>query len=451
VTPYDRQILHHQYEHSTVFASRLMPRNQRWSRRRWMAVASLTACLAAASPAAVAADSTVVSAATATVNCAPAGMTALPCYSPQAFQVAYGVAPLLSHGIDGRGETVVVGPEPAAASSASDDIRRDLAAFDTRFGLPAAALDVVNTFARSATPYLAGSEEVTDTEMVHAIAPDARLDVVLVPSDIRSSPATSAAAITHVIEEGVALHAAVISISFGVGEHFLTRSEAAAMNSALEQARDQHVTVVASSGDAGVISDLGPPVQVQMPASDPLVLAAGGSTLDAVRPGGAYLGETAWNSDFNASGGGYSSLFPRPAYQDGLARARATRGVPDVAANAGSAFAMALAFAPPLEFQAATGTSAAAPLWAGVIALADQEAGHRLGFVNPAIYAIARGSSYHRAFHDVITGDNSENWQATVFFAGYKAGPGWDPVTGWGSPDAQYLVPLLAGTARSNT
>ena len=70
-------------------------------------------------------------------------------------------------------------------------------------------------------------------------------------------------------------------------------------------------------------------------------------------------------------------------------------------------------------------------------------AGRHLGFVNPALYAIARGPAYHRAFHDVVTGDNSILWPTGVF-VGYNAGPGWDPVTGLGSPDAQYLVPLLA-------
>ena len=94
----------------------------------------------------------------------------------------------------------------------------------------------------------------------------------------------------------------------------------------------------------------------------------------------------------------------------------------------------------------AQGTSAATPLWAAVIALADQEAGRHLGFVDPALYAIARGSAYHRAFHDVVTGDNSVLWPTGVF-TGYSAGPGWDPVTGWGSPDAQYLVPLLVSAA----
>jgi subtilase family serine protease len=91
-------------------------------------------------------------------------------------------------------------------------------------------------------------------------------------------------------------------------------------------------------------------------------------------------------------------------------------------------------------------TSASTPLWAAVIALADQEAGQHLGFVNPAIYSIARGPAYHSAFHHVVTGDNSV-FGPTSNFTGYQAGPGWDPVTGWGSPNAQVLVPLLAHTA----
>jgi subtilase family serine protease len=155
----------------------------------------------------------------------------------------------------------------------------------------------------------------------------------------------------------------------------------------------------------------------------------------------------AWNGGTDASGGGYSSLFPRPAYQDGVARAGAARGVPDVAANADHSTAMATAFSDG-SLRPATGTSAATPLWAGVIALADQQAGQHLGFINPAIYRIARNPAYHRALHDVVTGDNSVLWPTGVV-VGYSAQPGWDPVTGWGSPDAQYLVPLLAHPARA--
>jgi subtilase family serine protease len=423
-------------------------------RSRWwplLAAAPLTACLTAACASAAATGGTAasadspVSAATAPVNCAPPGVKQAPCYSPQAYQVAYGVAPLLRRGIDGRGEVVVL-PE-LAETPPSTDIRQDLAAFDRKFGLPPARLQVVNTLARSKTPYLAGDEEVEDTEMVHAIAPGATLDVVLVSQDAGSSSANFTAAATTVILESVARHAAVISASASVGEHLVTRAEAAAMHAALVQARDHQVTVVASSGDTGAISDDGPPRQVSLPASDPLVLAVGGTTLDATQPAGTYLGEMAWNGGTDASGGGYSSLFARPSYQNGIARAGATRGVPDVAANADSATGMALEYSDG-ELRAATGTSAATPLWAAVIALADQEAGQHLGFVNPAIYAIARSPASHRTFHDVVTGDNSVLWPTGVI-VGYNAGPGWDPVTGWGSPDAQFLVPLLAHPARS--
>jgi subtilase family serine protease len=432
-------------------------RPRRWP---WLAAATLAACLAAAGPAAAAtsgapataaADHAPAAASQRLLNCGPPGYV-IRCYSPAEFAAAYGVAPLLSHGINGSGETVVL-PETAEAPSSSglvpSNIRQDLAAFDTKFGLPAVKLNVVNTIARSATPSLAASEEVEDTEMVHAIAPGATLDVVLVPPAADTSVTAFAAAMTQVIKEGTALHAAVISMSDSAGEHVLTSAEVSAMNAALVQARDQHVTVAASSGDTGPISDQGQPVQVSMPASDSLVLAVGGTTLDANWTTGAYHGEMAWNQGTDASGGGYSSLFPRPAYQDGVPRAGATRGVPDVAANADSTTAMAIEFSGG-TLEAATGTSAATPLWAGVIALADQQAGQHLGFVNPAIYAIARGADYHKAFHDVTTGDNSVLWSTGVI-TGYTAGPGWDPVTGWGSPNAQYLVPLLAHTARTGT
>ena len=433
------------------YTARPPVRRPRWW--RWLAAAPVTACLTAACTFAAATGSTAASAAksasaaTAPLNCAPPGVKQPPCYSPRAYEVAYGVAPLLRRGIDGSGETVVM-PE-LASSRPSTDIRKDLAIFDSKFGLAAARLHVVNTIARSKTPYLADDEEVEDSEMVHAIAPGAILDVILVPQDAASSSANFTAAATKVIRAGVALHAAVISVSASGGEHFFTRAEVAAMHAALEQARDHHVTFVASSGDAGVISDDGPPRQVSLPASDPLVLAVGGTILDATQPTGIYLGEMAWNGGTDASGGGYSRLFPRPIYQNGVARIGTTRGVPDVAANADSATAMAIEYSDG-EFRAATGTSAATPLWAGVIALADQEAGQHLGFVDPAIYAIARSPADHRAFHDVVTGDNSVLWPAGVY-VGYNAGPGWDPVTGWGSPDAQYLVPLLAHVARSGT
>jgi subtilase family serine protease len=371
----------------------------------------------------------------------------IPCYTPKQFEVAYGVQPLLSRGINGSGQTVVMPELLNAPGPDFTDIRRDLAAFDSRFGLPPARLRVLTTLAPTTHPYVAGAEEVEDTEIVHAIAPDATLDVVLAPSNAQASPANFAAALTNVMRVGIAQHASVISISASGGEYFLTRAAVAGMNAVLEQARARHVTVVASSGDGGAISDLGPPRQVSLPASDPLVLGVGGTSLNADSRTGAYDGEMAWNELTDATGGGFSHLFPRPSYQDGIPGIAATRGVPDVAANADSRTAMAMDFTGNV-FEAAHGTSAATPLWAAVIALADQEAGHHLGFVNAAIYQIARSPAYHRAFHDVITGNNSVMVpKGGGIVVGYQAAPGWDPVTGWGSPDAQVLVPLLARSA----
>jgi subtilase family serine protease len=425
-------------------------RPRRWP---WLAAVPLAACLTAAY-ASAALGGTAAPAAPAPLNCAPSGLAPEPCYSPQAYQTAYGVTPLLRHGIDGRGETVAIFAlaQTPASHGPVTDIRQDLAAFDTKFGLLRARLHAVNT-AGSATPYLSNVEELGDAEMVHAFAPGATLDIILVPADAVSSAADFAAALTKAVRESAARHVAVLSISAGGSERIFTRAEVTAMHAALEQARGQHVTVLGSSGDGGALpggplpaSAASSTVQTSLPTSDPLVLGVGGTLLDTT-PAGAYLGEMAWNDNTEASGGGYSTLFPRPAYQHGLARARATRGVPDVSANAAPYGQMAVEFSFG-QIRGDTGTSSSAPLWAGVIALADQQAGRHLGFVNPALYRIARGPACHRAFHDVITGDNSVVTPAGIF-TGYNTGPGWDPVTGLGSPDAQYLVPLLAHTVRS--
>jgi subtilase family serine protease len=225
------------------------------------------------------------------------------------------------------------------------------------------------------------------------------------------------------------------------------------MHSILRGATAHHVTVVASSGDYGAFSDAygGTPVkEVTLPAADPLVLAAGGTTLTANPSTGAYTSETAWDGEtgitqtFGASGGGFSHLYARPSYQDGVPGIGAMRGVPDVAGDAselGGAPVVTAGGSKTTVVQA-SGTGAAAMLWAGLMALADQYAHRGLGLVNPAIYRIARGSGYHTAFHDVTTGSNKTVGRGKLI--GYRAGPGWDPVTGWGTPNAQVLIPLLA-------
>jgi subtilase family serine protease len=434
-----------------------------------LAVAAAAALLAAAcgggSSAPSSASSKAASAGSPGVTVADC-LTASRCYAPHQFRVAYGIQPLLDHGIDGRGVTVVL-PEEAETGPAQPplvtDIRQDLADFDGPFGLPPARIQVVTTLAgSSASPWLASLEEVEDTELVHAVAPGATIRELLVdPADVSTPAKLAATFATYVriaVRYGEVISQTGIGQDFNVGEGSWTSAEVATMNSALEYAAARHVTVVAASGDYGVLGNGSstPVKEVNLPASDPLVLGVGGTSLAANPVTGAYSSETTWNDPPGAgddqssgSGGGFSRLFARPAYQDGVPGIGAMRGVPDVAADASPSTGMAIAFRAPggYELTGAGGTSAAAPFWAGLIALADQEAGHPLGFVNPAIYQIARGPLYHQAFHDITTGNNTvviTSPSPPVTITGYQAGPGWDPVTGWGTPDAQVLIPLLA-------
>jgi subtilase family serine protease len=391
-------------------------------------------------------------------------LTVSQCYAPHQFLVAYGIQPLLDRGITGRGITVVLPeeaetglarPEPITDIGQSvTDIRKDLADFDSRFGLPPAQLKSATLAGSSASPWLAGVEEVEDTELVHAVAPDATIRELLVDPAGVSTPAklatTFAAYVRTAVSNGEVMSQSGIGQDFNVGESSWTSTEVATMNSALEYAAGRHVTVVVASGDYGAIGNGSstPRKEVSLPASDPWALAAGGTTLTAKPDTGEYQSETTWNVQSGSpdgSGGGFSRVFARPSYQKGVPGTGATRGVPDVAGEATGSSGMALVFSAPggVVLVGAGGTSAAAPFWAGLIALADQEAGHALGFVNPAIYRIARSPMYHKAFHDITTGNNTVALKG-VTITGYQAGPGWDPVTGWGTPDAQVLIPLLA-------
>jgi subtilase family serine protease len=377
------------------------------------------------------------------------------CYTPQQFRTAYDIQPLLNRGIDGRGETVsviVYAAGPAASPPQVTDIRQDLAIFDGRFHLPAAHISVVTTLAGASYRWEAALEEVIDTEIVHAVAPGAALRVVLMPNSPQDTPANAVASMLAALP--LAIHGTdVVSFSGALGEHFFSPAQVAQMRRVLQQAAARHVTVVGSSGDSGAVSDVyhfgtTPVKEVSLPASDPLVLGVGGTTLAADPQTGSYIGETAWNQVQRggrfASGGGFSGIFARPVYQDGLPGTEATRGVPDVAGDAGTGMALAReAGGGSYQLLSAGGTSAATPLWGGLVALADQLAGHDLGFVNPALYRIARSPLYGQAFHDITTGNNTMVIDGTTY-TGYPAGPGWDPVTGLGSPDAAVLVPVLS-------
>lgn len=396
------------------------------------------------------------------------------CPNSRQFEAAYGIAPLLQHGTDGRGETVVLPElaEPQFPLPASD-IRADLAQFDRLFNLPAAPLRAVTTLAPTASPWLANGEEVLDTEVVHTVAPGAAIVELLVSGSSLDSPANAVAASAAAVRLGSTL-GDVISISAAGqtgGEGCDSPAQVADLHAALQLAAGRHVTVVAASGDVGAVGEpcdvvkgliggkFSPVKQVNLPAADPLVLAVGGTTLTVNPQTGAYLSESTWGQSdgdpgtkFQGSGGGFSRIVPRPSYQDAVPGMGSGRGVPDVAAIGAShpGFPVVTSTAGGgYTISGHGGTSASAPLWAGIIALADQDAGRHLGFVNAALYRLGRSAAYHQAFHDVTTGDNAVSFPPQTI-SGYPAGPGWDAVTGWGSPDASVLVPLLARAVRAD-
>jgi subtilase family serine protease len=177
------------------------------------------------------------------------------CYTPQQLQVAYGIKPLLDHGITGRGQTVVL-PELAESQlnpPLVTDLRQDMTAFDSLFGLPAARMRVVTTLAGSRSPWLAFGEEVLDVETVHALAPGATLVILLVPSTSLDNTSNAVSAAVASLRLG-STEGGVMSISAAAqigGERCVSRAQANSVNAALQTAIDRGTTVVAASGDMG--------------------------------------------------------------------------------------------------------------------------------------------------------------------------------------------------------
>ena len=232
----------------------------------------------------------------------------------------------------------------------------------------------------------------------------------------------------------------------GLAKGSATTSWVAATSNAFQDAAIQGVTICVASGDDGTDSGVGDgKAHVQYPGSDPWVLSVGGTTIGNVS--GASFDEYVWNDTSGsfgsgATGGGISDYFvPKPSYQNNagvpgsLNDGHDGRGVPDVAANASpnSGYPITLGGSP----STANGTSAAAPLWAGLIAVINAAIGANVGFVNPRLYALGL-----RAFRDIVgapgPADNGLNG-----IKGYPAGPGWDACTGWGSPNGVALLNAL--------
>jgi subtilase family serine protease len=264
----------------------------------------------------------------------------------------------------------------------------------------------------------------------------------------------------------------VISQSFSATEQtFPDKASVEALRGAYELADKDKVTVLAASGDSGA-ADVGldqttyylHPV-TSWPDSDPLVTGVGGTQLHFNAQGQATA-PTVWNDTYNkttnefaagnagpnplAGGGGLSIFFGRPWYQNGVANVVGDhRGVPDVSMSGacnGSVDTYSTFGGQPAGWSPACGTSEATPLFAGIVALADQLAGHSLGLINPALYRLS--AEHAPGIVDVTSGNNTVSFsqggqEHTV--RGFAARQGYDLASGVGTVNAEYLVPELAG------
>jgi hypothetical protein len=293
------------------------------------------------------------------------------------------------------------------------NIKADLTAFDSFYGIAAApSFKVVNQTGGTKLPVSNASwglEESLDVEWAHAMAPGANL--VLIEANSSSFNNLLTAASTAATKEG----ASVASMSFG-GTEFSTETS---LDSKLNHSG---TTYIASAGDSGS--------PAQYPSASPLVMSVGGTSL--TQSNGAYVSETTWNN-FGTTGGGPSKYESKPSWQNGFQTTN-NRGTPDVAMDADPSTGVSVydSYREGGWVNGVGGTSLAAPMWAGIISLANQgrkNAGKGNLTNMPAdIYSLSAGD-----FHDITTGGNGT----------YNAGPGYDFVTGRGTPIVNVLVPDL--------
>jgi subtilase family serine protease len=383
-----------------------------------------------------------------------------PAYSPKQMRIAYGVEALCQKGDTGKGQTVIV-----IESFGSPTLQQDIDTFSQRFNLPHVTLDIRAPLGPTHFDYSNSDmtgwavETALDVETIHAMAPDAK--IVVLTSPVSETEGVQGLPEFRQLEQyAVDNHlGTIISQSFGASELSLNdaagQAELAKWNSFFQQATTQQgMTFVASSGDGGATDYANAPDaaagrlahvrSIGFPADNPWVLAVGGTRLTLQ---GSSVQEVAWSE----SEGGFSQFYAEPSYQKTLPSANQgqlnnQRGVPDVAGSADPRQGLAIYFHTSPNsgiWQPIGGTSASAPLWAGMLAVGAQMAGHPLGFVNPAIYKIGTSDKAAQDFRDITSGNNS---QPQVGVQGFDAVAGWDPVTGFGSPKADKFLPDLVAT-----
>jgi subtilase family serine protease len=389
----------------------------------------------------------------------------LACYRPAQFQQAYDLKPLYAKGLNGRGKTIII-----VDSYGSPTIKKDLATFDQAFRLPSPKLTVLQPVGKvppfnpkNSTMVGWAIETTLDVEYSHAMAPGA--NIVLLETPVAETEGTVGfpeiiAAENYAIDHHLG---DVISQSFGATEEtFPSPAAIFRLRSAYFNAAKHNISVLAGSGDTGVSNYSNAAGTLlytrrvnSWPSSDPLVTSVGGLALHLNAQGDEVYPDTVWNESALlggavAGGGGQSAVFGRPSYQNSVSSVVGLhRGTPDVSLSA-AVNGSALVYwsfkgaGPPGAFNLVGGTSEATPEFAGIVAIADQAAGHDLGLLNPRLYALGAGSS---GLPSVTIGNNTVTFSQkgkTYTVPGYLAGTGYNMASGLGTIDAAKLVAALA-------
>lgn len=398
-----------------------------------------------------------------TAECRAAGFS---CYQPPQLQVAYNLPPLYAEGFNGAGRTIVI-----VDSFGSPTIADDLKVFDQAFNLPAPpSLRILTpagavTFDNKNSDTLGwGYETTLDVEWAHSMAPGA--SIVLVETPVSETEGVQGFPEMMLSENYVINHGIgdVISQSFGATEETFPNVQSLLnLRSAFKNARAHKVTMLAASGDFGSTD---PKLDltccydhhvVIWPSSDPLVTSLGGTQLHLDDAGNRIAPDNVWNDGFLAAGGGPSRVFSRPQFQNSVRNVvGAHRGTPDISMSAacdGAVDIYSTFDSNPKNngWGLVCGTSEASPLFSGIVAIADQMAGHRLGFLNDRLYRLLDQES--NGIVDVTTGNNTFTFcsancgtptEVDVTVPGYAAARGYDMASGLGTLDANKLVRALA-------
>jgi len=385
------------------------------------------------------------------------------CYTPLQYRVHYNLNKLYHRGVTGRGETIVI-----VDSFGSPTIANDIKVFDKQFGFPDPDLRIVQfgtipPFDPNNSTMVGWAEETTlDVEYAHSIAPEAK--IVLAETPVAETEGVTGLPEMMNAEQSLINHGVgdVISQSFGATENTFPGFSQGNFSSlrnlryAFKDALRHRVTVLAASGDAGATdyesdgSTLYPMRVNSWPSSDPLVTSIGGAQLYLDNAGNQLQPDSVWNDPYGAGGGGMSAVFHRPLFQAGVASVTGShRGTPDISMSAavdgGCWVYWSFPGAGAPGWEIIGGTSEASPIFSGIVALADQVAGHRLGLINPALYKLgwlSQHGDHHTGLVDITTGNNS-----FAGVTGFDATPGYDLASGWGTINAAKFVPALAGAA----